>query len=117
MYLLYYYKKQIAITKEHLLELKQEVKNSEASIRDNYNLASSIETDIIALRKEQECLATSIEISSQEMLALKNKQNYLHNDLVAIENLQKTQREQLQANLIELENSERNKLKLILEQV
>ena len=116
-----YYKKQIAITKEHLLELKQEVKNSEASIRDNYNLASSIETDIIALRKEQECLATNIEISSQEMLALKNsisdKQNYLHNDLVAIENLQKTQREQLQANLIELENSERNKLKLILEQV
>lgn len=115
-----YYKKQIVAAKEQLNELKQEAKSCEAQIRDKYNIASSIENDIIALKKEQECITSNIEISSQEMLALKNsitdKQNYLYNDLVAIENLQKTQREQLEINLAALESSERNKLKLILEQ-
>lgn len=113
-------KRKIAALREEAYELKEEIRGSKARIDENYKMASSIEDDILSMKKEREYLLADINASNQTLTILKNsladKQEQLHNDLAAIENLQKTQREQLESNLAALEASERNKLNLVLEQ-
>ena len=111
-------KRQVLQSKKDLVKLQEELSNnyhylsqSYKEIEDSKILTEKLNNEVYRLEKEKDSL---IKQSANISIMIEDKKHYLRTDLAEIEQLQNTQRNQLQSNLAELEKAERNKLDLIL---
>lgn len=104
-------KRELEELQEKLSDNYHYLSQSYREIEDSKILVGKLNNEVYHLKKEKDAL---VEQSENISVMIEDKKNYLRADLAEIEQLQITQRSQLESNLVELEKAERSKLEMIL---